>query len=118
MANIEANALYLTRTIIASGDIKAGTVTTRLDKSAGPVKTVSSIQAKVVTRVNTKAKVAPVPLFKQAFIGTEGGGGGMPVIHGESANLVWTVALQCDGSETSFELSGAALFCRMPDQLL
>jgi hypothetical protein len=118
MANIEAHALYLTRAIIASGDIKARTVTTKLDKSAPPVRTISSIQAKVVTRVNTKAKVAPIPMFKQAFIGTEGDGGEMPVVHGESANLVWTVTLQCDGTESGFDLGGTALFCRVPDQLL
>jgi hypothetical protein len=78
----EANTLHLTRTIITSGDIKARTVTTRFDKSAALAKTISSIHAKVVTRVNTKAKVAPTPMFKQAFIGTEGETAGCLVFTG------------------------------------
>jgi hypothetical protein len=114
-ADIEPHCLFLTRTSLACCDVTDGSLTLKREPTTGPVKIVTSLTAKVVTRTRTYAQSFGLPFFKQGLVGTQADG---TATDGSSDNFIWEIILPIDGNEMAFDLAGAAMFCRITDQLM
>jgi hypothetical protein len=115
IADIEPHCLFLTRTSLACCDVSDGSLTLKGESKTGPVKVVASVTAKVVAKTKAHLKCFGLPFFKQGLVGTQADG---RVTDGRSDNFIWEIELPVEGNEMAFDLTGAAMFCRITDQLI